>query len=408
MIPAWLPPVLHAALQAVDPAEAVRRHFGPADIAAARRVWLVGAGKAGVAMTQAAHMLCAAKLAGGVVAVPQAPTLALPGVRWVVGGHPLPTPGSVHAGAAMALLLADTQPDDLVVALISGGGSALMEWPQPGLTLADLQAVNHALLHSGAPIHAMNAVRARLSRLKAGGLARLAAPARVLALILSDVVGNDLSVIASGPTVTTPNPLDALTVARTYALDLPTAVWPHLQRPPAPHPPVEAENRLVGSNAQAASAAEHALRAQGWHTRYLGDHWQGEAHVRGAEWAHLAQQLPPRTVALVGGETTVTQPGEGVGGRNQEAALAAALALADGPPAGVACLASDGVDGPTPAAGAVADCTTLARAAALGLSATTHLHTHNSHPFFAALGDLILTGPTGTNVNDLWLAWRDA
>lgn len=407
--PPWLQPVITAALQAVEPAQAVRQHLTPADIAPARRVWLVGAGKAVAPMAQAALALCADRLAGGVLAVPQSPAVNWPGVRWVVGGHPLPNAGSVQAGQALADLLAHTQPDDLVLALISGGGSALLELPQPGLTLADLQAVNRALLHSGAPIHAMNALRARLSRLKAGGLARLAAPARVLALILSDVVGNDMRVIASGPTVIDPNPLDPLEVIQQFRLELPPAVWAVLRAAPTPAPAPPVENRLVGSNALALQAAAQALAGHGLTAHTLGDAWQGEARVRGAEWARLAQTLPPGTVALVGGETTVTQPGDGAGGRNQEAALSAALTLAGGPPAGVACLATDGVDGvtPEPVAGATATHTTLARAAELGLAAADHLATHTSYAFFHALQDHLITGPTGTNVNDVWLAWRE-
>ncbi len=405
--PHWLQPVIHAALNAVHPAHAVRAMLHPSDLAPARRIWLVGAGKAAVPMAQAAHALCDGRLAGGVLAVPQPPTVTLPGVRWVVGGHPVPSAGSVQAGEAMADLLAHTQPDDLVLALISGGGSALLELPQPGLTLADLQAVNRALLHSGAPIHAMNAIRARLSRLKAGGLARLAAPAPVLALILSDVVGNDLRVVASGPTLIDPNPLDPMEVVRAYNLALPPAALALMHTFLPPTPPSHVENRLVGSNAQALQAAARTLTHLGLTPQVVGDDWQGEANQRGADWARLARTLPPGTVAVVGGETTVTQPGDGVGGRNQEAALAAALALAGGPPAGVACLATDGVDGvtPEPVAGAWVTHTTTAQAAALGLSAQAHLRTHNSYPFFHALHQHIITGPTETNVNDMWLAW---
>lgn len=211
-----------AALAAVEPAAAVRRWLSPSDWAGAENIYLVGAGKAGVAMALAAAELLGGRLTAGVMAVPQAPAPSAhvpSALSFVEGGHPRPTTGSLAAGRAIEALLSRTGPRDLVLALISGGGSALLELPQPGLSLADLQATTAALLRSGAAIHELNAVRVQLSQLKGGGLARLAYPARVLTLVLSDVVGNSLASIASGPTVLDPvDPAAALAVVQKYNL----------------------------------------------------------------------------------------------------------------------------------------------------------------------------------------------
>ncbi|MEK7787259.1 MAG: glycerate-2-kinase family protein, partial [Chloroflexota bacterium] len=204
--------ILRAALHAADPAEAARRHLSAADLAGAERVFIVGAGKAGVAMAQAAESIVGLRLAGGVLAAPHSSRLTFDVSRWhsplrvtlVRAGHPKPDEGSLRAGQAIADLLAETTERDLVLALISGGGSALLELPAPGVTLAELQLLADQLLRSGATINEFNCARKHLSRIKGGGLARLAAPARVLALILSDVIGDPLDVIASGPTVPDP------------------------------------------------------------------------------------------------------------------------------------------------------------------------------------------------------------
>jgi hydroxypyruvate reductase len=422
-----------AALRAVDPAAAVRRFFTPGDVADAERVFVVGAGKAGVAMAQAAAEILGERLASGVVAVPHPPAQRPERIAFVQGGHPTPTGGSLAAGRAMADLLDQTAERDLVVALISGGGSALLELPQAGISLEDLQATTTALLKSGATIHEVNTVRTTLSRLKGGGLARLAHPARVLGLIMSDVVGNRLDIIASGPTVPSQTTRqDALAVIEKYDLRsiLPAAVLNHLTddgrrvaEASAHRPPPSVENRLVASNRLAGEAAIAAARELGFAPVYLGDDWQGEAREVGGRFAEAVtspptpgptphtrwergegwRKAPGRGVRcfVAGGESTVTVRGAGRGGRNQEAALSAALAIAGLPLVVISTFATDGVDGPTDAAGAVVTGETVARARALGLDPHTYLDDNDAYNFFAALGDLVITGPTGTNVNDL-------
>ncbi len=445
---AHLAAMRRAALAAVDPGLAVRRYLAPADWAAAKHIYLVGAGKAGVPMAAAVAHLLGERLTAGLVVVPHKPDIAPPTptaqysgpatptpgldhprLTFLEGGHPHPTQGSLDAGRAIAALLEAAQPGDLVIAVISGGGSALLELPYPGIALEDLQAANDVLLKSGAAIHEINQIRARLSRIKGGGLARLAAPARVLGLILSDVVGNHLNSVASGPTVPSgSDPSAALKVVEQYQLgsQLPPAVMTRLTQPATGGlgalPVVE--NRLVGSNKQAGEAAAGEALALGFEARWLADDWQGEAREMGRAFAALLTgphgglpqtrlatgRLPPLPgeaprprCIVVGGETTVTVRGKGRGGRNQEAALAAALTLAGLPAVVVATLATDGVDGPTDAAGAIVTGETISRAGSLGLSAPTYLDDNNAYAFLAGVGALLRTGPTGTNVNDLWM-----
>jgi hydroxypyruvate reductase len=423
-----------AALAAVDPAAAVRRWLSPADWAGAEKIYIVGAGKAGVAMALATAELLGGRLTAGVMAVPQAPDPAsghrspVPqhpaALSFIEGGHPQPTTGSLAAGRAIQAVLSRTGPRDLVLALISGGGSALLELPQPGLTLADLQQTNAALLRSGAAIHEVNLVRTELSQLKGGGLARLAHPARVLTLILSDVVGNPLASIASGPTVVgAADPAGALEVVRKYGLEgrLPPAVVQRLAHGTGPLAAAEpaVEHRLIGSNRIAGEAAVTAARRLGFEAAWLADDWQGEARQAGACFAQLLAAAPgptplaltgqPRAAArqhrprclVAGGETTVTVRGHGKGGRNQEAALGAAFVLAMLPNVAAAMIATDGVDGPTDAAGALVTGATLRRARRLGLDPQRHLDDNDTYPLLAAVNALLLTGPTGTNVNDL-------
>ncbi len=400
-----------AALVAVDAAAAVRRSISPADFADAERVFVVGAGKAGLAMTEAAADILGHRLAAGIVSVPVMPSNALQRIDFIVGGHPLPNAGSLAAGQAMVELLAQTTAQDLVLALISGGGSALLELPQHGLSLADLQTTTSALLQCGAAIHEINCIRTRLSRLKGGGLARLAYPARVLGLIISDVVGNSLHIIASGPTVPlASSTAEAEAVVDKYRLQtqLPLAVLQCLKQPTADqhgaHPWQQAvENRIIACNRLAAEAAVAAAKDLGYDAFFLADDRQGEAREVGkqfAQWLTLRAGQGPKCY-VAGGETTVTLRGPGKGGRNQELALAAAIAIAGRPNIAVAALATDGVDGPTDAAGAIVTGDSVRRGRLLGLDPHRHLQDNNAYPFFSALGDLIVTGPTGTNVNDL-------
>lgn len=398
--------IMWAALKAVDPAAAVRRSLRAEDLAGAGRVFIVGAGKAGVAMARAAVEPVGARLAGGVMAVPVAPQEEVPGVRFIVGGHPLPTAGSLAAGEAIAALLSDARPDDLVLALISGGGSALLELPVEGLDLADLQRVTDLALRAGAPITALNRMRWRLSQLKGGGLLRLAAPARVLALILSDVIGNPLEIIASGPTVVpTAVGETAWEIAQRYGLtdQLPATVADRFREQMAAPALANVDNRLIGSNRLAGDAALAAARELGYSGHYLGDDWQGEARVAGRRFAEavLATRGSGKACVIAGGETTVRVLGDGQGGRNQEVALGAAQVIAGIPGVLVASVGTDGIDGPTDAAGAWATGETITVAGRLGLHADEYLARNDAYHFHKAVGMLLMTGPTGTNVNDL-------
>ncbi|HWQ15006.1 MAG TPA: DUF4147 domain-containing protein, partial [Roseiflexaceae bacterium] len=339
----------------------------------------------------------------------------------IEAGHPVPDERSVAAGRAVAALLAGATERDLVLVLISGGGSALLTLPVPGVALDDMQALTRALLASGASINEINALRKHLDRVKGGGLARMAHPATLAALALSDVVGSPLDVIASGPTVAdTSTFADAWGVLERYGLadSAPGPILDHLRRglagaaPETPKPGDPAlegvQNVVVGSNAQAAAAALEAARAEGFHPLLLTTYLQGEAREIGRALAAVAREIAasgnplPRPACLVaGGETTVTLRGAGRGGRNQELALAAAADLAGLEGVALVALATDGDDGPTDAAGAVATGETLARAQALGLDLANHLARNDAYPFFAALDDLLRPGPTHTNVNDL-------
>ncbi len=411
---AHLNTIIRAALSAAAPAEAVRRHLSPANLQDAERVFIVGAGKAGVAMAQAAAGLAGSRLAGGVVAIPHSSRLAsdISPLAFLPAGHPKPDEGSLRAGQAMAELLADVTERDRVLALISGGGSALLELPVAGVTLAELQTITDQLLRSGATINDFNCVRKHLSRLKGGGLARLAAPARLLTLILSDVIGDPLDVIASGPTVPDPTTVDdARSILKRH--NIISGLADSFRETPKPGDSIfeRVTHCLIGSNTLARDAAAQAGRVSGFRVE-LPDHIvQGEAREWGAALARatlsrISDLRQGEALALIyGGETTVTVKGHGVGGRNQELVLAAAIAL-DGAPRRVmvASFGTDGVDGPTPAAGATATPESIARARALGLDPQAMLENNDSHSFFSALGDCILTGPTGTNVNDLAIA----
>ncbi len=426
--------VMAAALTAADPAVATQaslqrdgdwlivagRRY---DLRAFERVWLVGAGKAGAAMATAAVNALADRLSGGVVVVKDDGAIVpdVPGVTLLRAAHPTPDQRSVAAGEQIAALLAQAGARDLVIGLISGGGSALLNLPVPGVTLADLQSLTAALLACGAPIGAINTLRKHLDQLKGGGMARLAAPATLITLILSDVVGSPLDVIASGPTVADPTTFaDALALLDHYGLraGCPAAIIEYLnagargERPETVKPGDPAlaavHNVVIGSNAQAAQAALSAARAAGFNALLLTTYLEGEAREVGRVLAGIAreiattgQPLSPPACLIAGGETTVTLRGTGRGGRNQELALSAALALAGLDEAVLVALATDGGDGPTDAAGAVATGDTVARARARGLDPLDHLQRNDAYPFFAALDDLLLPGPTGTNVNDL-------
>lgn len=433
--------VMAAALEAADPAAAVRAHLrrdgaaievGDRRYEQAGRVLLVGGGKAAAPMAQAALAILGERVSAGVLVTKDGHAggmqagadqfgLQPAAFSLLEAGHPVPDARGAAAAQRIVDLLAGLQPDDLVLVLISGGGSALLTQPAPGLSLADLQAMTRALLRCGAPIEQINTLRKHTTRLFGGQLARLAAPAHVAALVISDVIGSPLDVIASGPT--TPDPTsfaDAWAVVERYGLagDLPPALVAHLRHGMAgaladtPKPGeglwARVHNTVIASNVIAAEAAVAAAQTRGFNAMLLTTYLEGEAREVGRVAAGLARELVLRNAPLArpallvaGGETTVTLRGDGLGGRNQELALGAAEQLAGLPGALVVALASDGGDGPTDAAGAVVSGDTLARARAQGHSPAAFLARNDAYHFFAPLGDLLRPGPTQTNVNDL-------
>lgn len=385
------------------------------------RITLVGGGKAGRPMGEAAVAVLGDRVSGGVIAVPRGAGGAAGKVRYVEAGHPLPDDGSRAAAREIVELLRGAREGDLVVALFSGGGSAMISAPAEGIPPEDEEEALRKILVSGEPVAGLNAVRKHLSRVKGGRMAQAAAPARTWALLLSDVPGDDPAVIASGPFSPDPTTYgEALAVlARRKILDaVPASVRSRLEagaegrvpETPKPGDPVFSgvTCAVVGSNRMALAACGAAARADRSATvRALPDFLSGEARECARSFVREMRKVaslvsPGRTIVLIaGGETTVTVRGRGRGGRNQEFALAAAIALEGERGMAVLSCGTDGVDGPTDAAGAVAYGNTCARARSKGHSPRAHLEDNNSHALFADLGDLIRTGPTGTNVADI-------
>jgi glycerate 2-kinase len=426
--PAAIINLIAAALEAADPYQAVKNFLKLGDgslwvgeheivLDKGNKIFVIGAGKAAVAMACAVEDVLTPLDYQGILAIPTPPSDKLRQIDFVVGGHPIPNSGSLQAGEQVAAMLKSSSAGDLVLVLISGGGSALFELLQPGLDLDDLQKTTDLLLKCGAPIQEINIVRKQLSQIKGGGLLQLASPARVAALILSDVVGDDLGVIASGPTVKeTSRPLAAMPVLEKYDLldAVPKVVQAALKRIPenvlSAIPIPEPINQLVGSNILAARACENTAKSMGFNASILSHNIEGEARevarqvsTVGKSVRRSKHRLEAPACLVYGGETTVTIQGKGTGGRNQELALAAAIELEDWDRIALVSFATDGIDGVVNAAGAIARGTTLTRAAAKGMNAAEFLKENNSYPFFKALDDLIITGPTGTNVNDLVL-----
>ena len=399
-----------AAVAAAQPALCVARHLPPAPKG---RMVVIGAGKASAAMARAVEDRWQGPLSGLVVtrygyAVP------CNRIEIVEAAHPVPDAAGEAAARRLLQLVQGLSADDLVLCLISGGGSSLLPLALPGLTLADEQALNRALLASGAPIGEMNCVRRHLSAIKGGRLAAACRPARVLNLLLSDVPGDDPIDIASGPTVADPTTCaDALAILRRYAIDVPPRALDLLEsaegeslKPGDPRLP-SIDTRFIATPQMALEAAAAVAREAGLTPYILGDAIEGEARDVAKTMAGIARQVArrgqpfePPCVLLSGGETTVTVRGRGRGGRNVEFLLALAIAL-DGAP-GIHALAgdTDGVDGQEEIAGALLAPDTLARAWAKGLRPRDRLDDNDGHGFFAALDDSVVTGPTLTNVND--------
>lgn len=399
-----------AAVARADPMRVVPAHLPPRPKG---RVVVVGAGKASARMAEAVEATWGP--VEGLVITRHGHARPTRGIEVVEAAHPVPDAAGAAAAARMLALVAGCGGDDLVLALISGGASALLVAPAPGLTLDDKRRVNAALLDSGAPIDRMNVVRKHLSRVKGGQLAAAAFPARMLALMISDVAGDDPAMIGSGPTVgDASTPADALAVLDRWRVAVPDPVTAALQGRSGVVPPGDprlsrVENRVIAAPAQSLEAAAGAARAARCEVRILGDRLEGEARDIARDHAALAMREraarrpgDPALLLLSGGELTVTRrPGAaGIGGPNAEYALALAVALEGAP--GIHALAcdSDGIDGAAEVAGAVVGPDTLARAARAGCDPLAALRAHASHAFFAASGGQVVTGPTLTNVND--------
>ncbi len=373
------------------------------------RTVVVGAGKAAAAMAKAVEDCWTGDLSGLVI-TRYGHGVPCRFIEVVEAGHPVPDAAGWEAAERMLRAVGGLNADDLVLALISGGGSSLLALPAPGLTLADKQAVTRALLKSGAPIAEFNCVRKHLSAVKGGRLALAAQPARVVSLIVSDVPGDDPATVASGPTVPDPTTREeALAILGKYGIAAPDSVRVWLESPVSETPKpgdaafARAENRVVARARDALSAAARVAEAAGCAVMDLGDAVEGEARevARGHAALALNQARTGKPCLLLsGGETTVTVKGDGRGGRNAEYLLALAVALKGA--AGIAAIAcdTDGIDGTETNAGAIIAPNTLARARDAGLDAEAMLACNDAYSFFSALGDLVETGPTRTNVND--------
>jgi len=411
--PALLRRMFDAAVASAQPERCIPPHLPAPESLGAGRLVVVGAGKASAAMARAVEDHWQGPLSGLVV-TRYGHAVACERIEIVEAAHPVPDTAGVAAAERMLAIVQGLGADDLVLCLISGGGSSLLTLPGEGATLADKQALNRALLASGATIGEMNCVRRHVSAIKGGRLAAACHPARVLTLLISDVPGDRPGDIASGPTVADPTTCaDALDIVRRYGIELAPALRELLEsgrgesiKPGDPRL-ARAETRIVATPQMALEAAAALARAEGIAAHILGDAIEGEAKdvgkVIAAVALHVAerrQPFAPPCVLLSGGETTVTVHGKGRGGRNVEFLLSLAIAL-DGK-AGIHAIAADtdGVDGQEEIAGALLAPDSLARAWALGMAPKDRLADNDGHGFFGALGDQVVTGPTLTNVND--------
>jgi len=405
---ALLRAMFDAAVAAADPLERVPAFLPPRPPG---RVLVVGAGKASARMAQAVEQTWGA--VEGLVVTRTGHAVSCSSIEVVEASHPVPDEAGERAARRILDLVADAGAGDLVLALISGGGSALLALPAPGITLADKQEISTALLRSGASIGQLNLVRKHLSAIKGGRLAAAAYPARTLGLLISDVPGDDPAIIASGPTAPEAStPAEALAVLAAFDVAVPPAVRSHLasaQGCPGPDDPrmTAVRNEVIAAPQQSLQAAADVARSAGVTPVVLGDALEGEAREVGRVLAGIAAQVvrhgqpaPRPCVLLSGGETTVTVRGSGRGGRNVELLLSLAVALHGAPGVYAIACDTDGVDGTEEIAGAVIGPATLQRAREQGLDAAAALADNDGHGFFEALGDQVVTGPTLTNVND--------
>jgi hydroxypyruvate reductase len=409
--------IFRAALAAADPSKAVAGRLERLDFARFRNIYVIGAGKAGASMAQAAERILGRRITAGLVNVKYGHVAKLRRIELNECGHPVPDERGVAGAERIAGIASAAQKDDLVLCLISGGGSALLPLPAAPITLEEKQSVTRLLLACGADIHEINTVRKHISRIKGGQLARLAAPAAVEALLLSDVIGDDLDVIGSGPTAPDASTYgDAIQILEKYDIfgRVPASVRERIEEgrqgkipeTPKPRDTVfrRVRNSIVGSNRLALRRAAERAREFGFRTLVLASEIQGETREIARMHAAIArevvgssQPVKPPACLITGGETTVTIKGGGLGGRNQEFVLAAAIDIAGLPNMVVFSAGTDGTDGPTDAAGAVADGDTLRR----NPEAQRFLDANDSYRYFESLGDLVITGPTNTNVMDV-------
>lgn len=370
------------------------------------RTIVVGAGKASAAMALAVEKNWPGDLSGLVI-TRYGHGAPCKKIEIVEASHPVPDANGRDAALRMGALVRGLSEEDLVLCLISGGGSALLAAPAAGLTLEDKQSVNRQLLACGAPIGEMNCVRKHLSALKGGRLAAAASPAKIVSLIISDVPGDDPATVASGPTVPDPTTrADALAILRKYKFDLPVHVWAFLEteaaETPKPGDPrfARVTTEMIAAPAQSLAAAAKLAQDKGYRVVDLGDRIEGESREVARLQAAQALATQGPAVILSGGETTVTLKGKGRGGRNAEFALALAIALEGKSNISAIAGDTDGIDGSEDNAGALVTADTLKRAKARGLNAKAFLENNDAYSFFEALGDLVVTGPTRTNVND--------
>lgn len=426
--------IMDKAISSVDPSAALNRELEISgtrlevgtdviDLSDIERIFVVGGGKASGNMGKAIEKILGKKIEKGIINVPEetASQHQLQKIELVAAGHPIPNRGSAKGTEEMINLVKDLTEKDLVICLLSGGGSALMVQPADDISLDELQKTNQLLLKSGASIQEINAVRKHISEIKGGQLAREAFPAKVVTLIISDVVGDRLDTIASGPTYPDSTTYsEAWKVVKKYELveEIPKSVAKRLKsglEGRAPETPAPEKSRfsksiyeIIAGNRDAIEAAERVGGSRGFNVTTLTKSMQEEAKEVGEELAKVAKKVlkgeaPVKKPAILlsGGETTVTVEGEGKGGRNQELALSAVKKISCLENVTVASFSTDGIDGPTDAAGAVADGFTLEKSESLGLDSEDYLRRNDSYNFFKELGDLLITGPTGTNVMDV-------
>jgi hydroxypyruvate reductase len=391
------------------------------DLNAFKRIFVIGTGKASASMAQAIENILGERVTRGVITTKYGHGLPLERIEVNEAGHPIPDQKGIEGARKIQRLLNDSGPGDLVIFLLSGGGSALLPFPAEGIALEEKQEATQLLLDCGADIREINSIRKHISRIKGGWLAKWAYPSTTLGFILSDVVGDPLDVIASGPTVPDPSTFeDAWKVLEKYDLvnEIAPSIMKHLllgkegksEETPKPGDPAfeRVHHILIGSNSIALRAAAKKASSLGFHTLILTSSLVGEAREAAKFHTAMAREVlstgnPVRKPACIisGGETTVTIRGHGLGGRNQEFALAGALDIAGLEKVVLLSGGTDGTDGPTDAAGAIVDHTTVKRAQSLGLSPEAHLKNNNAYPFFKGLEDLLMTGPTHTNVMDV-------